>query len=85
MALWEVEQLPCRPRFAASELIDGCFVGHARDERSNHARVHDIGKLIALLGKAVDVLAQSFSRFLLAGFEILGISRAHVLSMKYGP
>jgi hypothetical protein len=56
VACRKVEQLPRRPRFAVSEFVDECFVGHARDERSNHVRVHDIGKLVALLGEAVDVL-----------------------------
>jgi hypothetical protein len=36
--------------------MDECFVGHARDERSDHVRIHDVGKLIALLGKVADVL-----------------------------
>jgi hypothetical protein len=40
-----------------SELVDECFIGHARDERSDHICIHDIGKLIALLGKAMDILA----------------------------
>ena len=42
--------------FAMSELMDECLIGCARDERSNHVRVHDIRELIALLGEAVDVL-----------------------------
>jgi hypothetical protein len=37
--------------------MDECFVGRARDEHSDHVRIHNIGKLIALLGKAADVLA----------------------------
>ena len=53
----EVEQLPRCLWFAAPELVDECFVGRAGDERSDHIRIHDIGKLVALLGKAVDVLA----------------------------
>jgi hypothetical protein len=44
-------------RFAAPELMDECFIGHARDERSNHICIHDIRKLTALLGEAADVLA----------------------------
>jgi hypothetical protein len=40
-----------------SELADECFVGHARDERSDHIRIHDIRELVALLGKATDVHA----------------------------
>jgi hypothetical protein len=36
--------------------VDKGFVGHARDERSDHVRIHNVGKLIALLGKMVDVL-----------------------------
>ena len=82
MACREVEQLPHRPRLATSELMDECFISHAIDECSDHVRIHDIGKLIALLGKAVDVLAQSLSRFLLAGLEILGISWAHICALK---
>jgi hypothetical protein len=57
MACRKVEQLLHRSRFVVSEFVDECFVGYARDERSNHVRVHDIGKLVALLGEAVDVLA----------------------------
>jgi hypothetical protein len=52
-----------------SELVNKCFIGHARDERPDHVHVHDIGKLIALLGKATNVLVQSPSRFLLAGLR----------------
>jgi hypothetical protein len=37
--------------------MDECFVGHARDEHSNHICIHDIRKLTALLGEVVDVLA----------------------------
>jgi len=36
--------------------MDEGFVGHARDECSNHVRIYDVGKLIALLGKVADVL-----------------------------
>ena len=57
MACHEVEQIPHHSWLAASELIDECFIGRARDERSDHDLVHDIRKLTALLGKAVDVLA----------------------------
>ena len=57
VACHKVKQLPRRPWFAVSKLVDECFVGHARDESSNHVHIHDIGKLIALLGRAVDVLA----------------------------
>jgi hypothetical protein len=56
MACREVEQLPHHPRLAASELMDKCFIGHAKDEHSDHVRIHDVGKLIALLGKAADIL-----------------------------
>jgi hypothetical protein len=37
--------------------MDECFVSHARDERPDHVHIHDVRKLIALLGKTVDVLA----------------------------
>ena len=56
MACSEVEQLPCHLWFATSELVDECFIGCARDEHSNHVHIHDVMKLIALLGKAVNVL-----------------------------
>ena len=82
MACHEVEQLPRRPWLAMSELMDECFIGHARDECSDHIRIYDVGKLIALLRKAVDVLTYSFSYFFLASFEIPGISRAHVRALK---
>jgi hypothetical protein len=36
--------------------MDECFVGRAKDECSDHIHIHDIRKLIALLGKAMDVL-----------------------------
>jgi hypothetical protein len=45
-----------RSQFAAFELMDEGFIGRARDERSNHVHVYDVGKLTALLGKAADVL-----------------------------
>ena len=51
VACREVEQLPRRPRFAASEFVNECFVGRARDEHSDHVRIHDVGKLIVLLRK----------------------------------
>jgi hypothetical protein len=57
VACRKVEQLPCCPWFAASELMNECFIGHAGDECYEHVRIHDIEKLIALLGKAADVLA----------------------------
>ena len=82
MACCEVEQLPHCPQFVASELMNKCFVGRAGDERSDHIRIHNIEKLVALLGKAANVLTQSLSHFLLIGFEILGISRAHVCALK---
>ena len=53
----EVEQLLRHSWFAAPELVDECFVAHARDEHSDHVRIHDVRKLIALLGKVADVLA----------------------------
>ena len=52
----EVEQLPHRSWFVVPELVDECFVGRAGDECSDHVRIHDVGKLIALLGKVMDVL-----------------------------
>ena len=52
----EVEQLSHRSRFVAPELVDECFIGRARDERSDHACIHNVGKLVALLEKAADVL-----------------------------
>ena len=48
MACREVEQVLRRPWLAVSELVDECFVGHARDERFDHVCIHDIGKLIAV-------------------------------------
>jgi hypothetical protein len=57
MAYSEVEQLLRHSQFAASKLMDECFVSHARDERPDHVHIHDVRKLIALLGKTVDVLA----------------------------
>ena len=57
VACCEVEQLPRRSWFAASELMNECFIGRARDKCSDYIRIHDIGKLIALLGKAADVHA----------------------------
>jgi hypothetical protein len=36
--------------------MDEGLVGCARDECSNHVCINDVGKLIALLGKVVDVL-----------------------------
>jgi hypothetical protein len=38
------------------ELMNECYVGHARDERSDHIRIRDIGKLIALLRKVANAL-----------------------------
>jgi hypothetical protein len=57
MACCEVKQLPHCSWFTAPELVNESFVDHARDECSYHIRIHDIGKLVALLGKAMDVLA----------------------------
>ena len=57
VACHEVEQHLRRPWFAASKFMNDCFVGRARDERSDHVCIHDIGKLIARFGKAADVLA----------------------------
>jgi hypothetical protein len=56
MACSEVEKLPCHPQFAVFELMDECFIGRAGEEHSDHIRIHDVWKLIALLGKAVDIL-----------------------------
>ena len=53
----EVKQLPRHSWFAAPELMDECFVGRAGDECFDHVYIHDVWKLVALLGKAVDVLA----------------------------
>jgi hypothetical protein len=52
VACHEVEQLPHCLWFAASELVDKFFISRARDECSNHIRIYDIRKLIALLGKS---------------------------------
>ena len=57
MACCEVDQLPRRSWFVAPELMDECFVGRAKDEGSDHVCIHDVEKLIALHGKAVDVLS----------------------------
>jgi len=56
MACREVKQLPHCLWFVASKLMDECFIGHDKDERPDHIYVHDIRKLIAILGKAADVL-----------------------------
>jgi hypothetical protein len=52
----KVEQFPRRLRLVASKLMHEGLVGCARDERSDHIRIDDVGKLIALLEKAADVL-----------------------------
>ena len=52
----EVEQLPRPSWFVAPELVDERFVGRAGDECSNHIRIHNVGKLVALLGKMAAVL-----------------------------
>ena len=57
MTCHEIKQLPRHSWFAAPELVDKYFIGHARDERSNHVHVYDVEKLVALHGKAADVLA----------------------------
>ena len=57
MTCREVRKLSCHPRFAVPDLVDECFVGRAKDEGSDHVCIHDVEKLIALHGKAVDVLA----------------------------
>jgi hypothetical protein len=51
-----VEQLPCRSQFAAPKLVNVHFIGRSRDERSYHIHIHNIGKLVALLGKVADTL-----------------------------
>jgi hypothetical protein len=56
VACHEVEQLLHHSCFAASELMNKCFICHARDERFDHVYIHDIGKLVVLLRKATDVL-----------------------------
>ena len=56
VACHKVEQLPCRSWFVTSELMNECFVGRAEDECSDHVHIHDIRKLIVLLGKVVNVL-----------------------------
>ena len=71
VACCEVEQLPCSPQFAMSKLMDECLMGCARVECSDHVCVHDIGGSL-----------HSFSCLLLAGFEILGISKAHIGALK---
>ena len=48
VACHEVKQLPRHPWFAASELVNECFVGCARDEHSDHVRIHDVRKLIVV-------------------------------------
>jgi hypothetical protein len=45
----EVEQLPCRSWFAVPELVDECFVGRARDERSDRVCIHDVGESPSLV------------------------------------
>ena len=50
-------KLQHRSLLATSELVDECFIGHAKDECFNHVRIHGIRKLIALLGKSGGVLA----------------------------
>jgi hypothetical protein len=42
-----------------AEHVDKRLVGHAVDEGIDHVGVGDVGKLIALLGEALDVLLDS--------------------------
>jgi len=57
MVCCEVEQLLRHSWFVAYELMNERFIGRTGDECTNHIRIHDIRKLVALLGKVMDVLA----------------------------
>ena len=57
MACCEVEQLSHCSWFVASKLVDKGLIDHARDECSDDVCIYDVDKLIALLGKAANVLA----------------------------
>jgi hypothetical protein len=58
------------------------LVGCAGDERSDHIRIDDVGKHIALLGKRRMYSRRVSPVFLCAGFEILRISRTHVCAQE---
>ena len=60
------------------ERLASCAEGEGRDNLG----VGGAGKLIALLGKAADVVAKAFALLLLAVAEVPGISGANVSALE---
>ena len=51
-----VQELLCCAQGLMAEHVDEYFVGHPADEGIDHVGIGDVGKLVALLGEALDVL-----------------------------
>lgn len=64
MAGHDVKQLPRRARLVAPKLMYERLVGYSRYEGVDHIGDLHIGKVVALLGEAANVLVESFTRFL---------------------
>jgi hypothetical protein len=54
----DVQELSCQARSLVVEHVDGCLIGHVASEGIDHFGISDVGKLIVLLGEALDVLSK---------------------------
>lgn len=60
----DVRQLPCLSWGRAPERMDKRISSGVAGKRIDDVRVHDVGKLVMLLGEALDVLVEGLARLL---------------------
>jgi hypothetical protein len=70
----DVHELSHRARGLTAEHVDESFIDRATDEGVDHVGVSDVGKLIALLGEALDALPEALIGPLPIVTEVLGVT-----------
>jgi hypothetical protein len=75
----DVQELPHRARGLTAERMDERLIGHATDEGVDDVGIDDVGGLIALLGKTLDVLIEGLIGPLPAVAKVLRVPGLSVL------
>ena len=65
-----------------AERVDEYFLGHPADESIDHVSIGDVGKLVALLGEALDILLEGLVGPLPTVVEVLGVPRSSVHTLE---
>jgi hypothetical protein len=77
-----IQELPGGVWALAPQLVDKLFTGGSHEECPNDIDISHVGQLSALSREALNVLTESFIRFLAVAPEVLGVTRANISALE---